>query len=91
MAYYIVGRDWPDQLYATNAKWPEACRWDWRPPGRDKGFRASADEMKKARELEEQALARREARKLKKRLFAAILEVRGSPHHLSRGRRLGTC
>lgn len=80
MTYYVVGRDWPDNFYATNAKWPAPNQW-WRNPDRHANesltakFRASQVEMKKAREIEEREAARKESRKLKKQLFQAIVQV----------------
>ncbi|KAG2452840.1 hypothetical protein HYH02_002186 [Chlamydomonas schloesseri] len=79
MTYYIVGRDWPDNFYATNAKWPEPNQW-WKNPDKSlqasltARFRASKEEMKKAREIEEREAARKESRKLKKQLFQAIVQ-----------------
>ncbi|PNW87196.1 hypothetical protein CHLRE_02g112800v5 [Chlamydomonas reinhardtii] len=79
MTYYVVGRDWPDNFYATNAKWPAPNQW-WRNPDRHANesltakFRASQVEMKKAREIEEREAARKESRKLKKQLFQAIVQ-----------------
>ncbi|KAG2436211.1 hypothetical protein HXX76_006523 [Chlamydomonas incerta] len=79
MAYYVVGRDWPDHFYATNAKWPSPNQW-WKNPNPHTNealtakFRASQAEMKKAREIEEREAARKESRKLKKQLFQAIVQ-----------------
>ncbi|GFR49858.1 hypothetical protein Agub_g11959 [Astrephomene gubernaculifera] len=74
MPSYVVGRDWPDHFYATNARWPEPAQWTYRHASRTSAFRVSVEEAKRAQELEEQALARHEARKLKKQLFAAIIQ-----------------
>ncbi|GLC41437.1 hypothetical protein PLESTB_001011600 [Pleodorina starrii] len=74
MPYYVVGRDWPDNFYATNAKWPEPNQWTSLPEGRRKPFHASTEEVKRAVELEKQEAARRESQKLKKQLFAAIVQ-----------------
>jgi hypothetical protein len=77
---FIVGRDWPDNFYATNAKWPSPNQW-WKNPDKSlqesltTRFRASKEEMKKAREIEEREAARKESRKLKKQLFQAIVQV----------------
>ncbi|GIL81867.1 hypothetical protein Vretimale_1448 [Volvox reticuliferus] len=73
MPYYVVGRDWPDKFYATNAKWPEPNQWTFLPENRTKPFHASAEEVKRAIDLEKQEAARRESQKLKKNLFAAIV------------------
>ncbi|EFJ42784.1 hypothetical protein VOLCADRAFT_97209 [Volvox carteri f. nagariensis] len=73
MPYYVVGRDWPDRFYPTNAKWPEPNQWSYLPEDRTKGFHASIEEVKRAVDLEKQEAARRESRKLKKHLFAAIV------------------
>ena len=75
MPYYVVGQDWPDALYSTNARWPVANQWHWKSKDRDSAFHASAIETKRAREVEAQREARREARRLKKQLFGAIIQV----------------
>ncbi|GIL43783.1 hypothetical protein Vafri_1401 [Volvox africanus] len=73
MPYYVVGRDWPDKFYPTNAKWPESNQWTFLPVDRTRPFHASSDEVKRAIDLEKQKAARRESQKLKKHLFAAIV------------------
>lgn len=76
MPAYVVGRDWPDALYATNASWPQPCQWGWRTKERQAGFYASLTEAKRAKEIEEQRQARIASGRLKKQLFAAIVQVR---------------
>ncbi|KAG2499699.1 hypothetical protein HYH03_002634 [Edaphochlamys debaryana] len=74
--YYVVGRDWPDNFYATNAKWPDPAQWTWhdKPGVGLDPFHANRDEMKRARQLEAQEEARQESRKQKRLMFAAIVQ-----------------
>ncbi len=71
--YQSYGVDVPP-FFATNATWPAANQWH-NVGGRTAKYRASLDEMRQAREVEAQEAARQEAKRLKKQLWTAIVQV----------------
>lgn len=75
---YVVGRDWPDQLYATNASWPVANIWHYRPKDVVHRKQTPHNEVQQAYELGVRRELKKQVKELKRQLFKGILDVRGS-------------
>lgn len=81
---YVVGRDWPDQLYSTNARWPVANQWHYKPKDgvhRQKATLTKQDVLA-TYELAAQRELKKQMKELKRQLFEAIIQVSG---HVTRG------